>query len=162
MSGRPELAALAKRIELAGGEDYIFGLIEDGQTPKAIMALFGLSRTYFYRWINLDRERRTGLLKSARAVASMGHAEDAGAVLDELVGGPITPADVSLANSRSNYKRWLAEVYERGTIERREGTAELVLNIGNLHLTALKEAGRVRELHELPSGEVVEAEVLDE
>lgn len=160
MAGRPELQSLAKRIELAGGEDYMFGRIEDGDTPRVIMEDFGVSRTYFYRWINLDKDRRQKLLREARAVAAMGHAEDAGEVLDELVGTVITPADVTLANSRSNYKRWLAEVYERGAIERTETKDSLVLNIGQLHLSALKEAGRAH-VAELQSGPVVEAEVVE-
>jgi hypothetical protein len=144
MASRPNLQALAKAIEKIGGDDVIFDQIAEGLPMREIAAPFGFSRQMIYAWIHSptvgggpDRERRW---EEAKAIAAHSLIERAGEILDEA--DPANSAEASIIQARSNHRKWLASVYNRKAYgEDTPGKIDLNLNIGSLHLDALRVSG---------------------
>lgn len=161
MSGRPKLRAFCRKVEKNGGEDAVFERIADGEPIKTIMADYGVSRGMFYLW-KKGNEELEEKYTVARQLAADAHVENALEILDDLEdeGDTVTSAQVGAASARANYRKWLASVQNREQYGERKGGVELTLNVGELHLDALRASGT---MHSLPAGEegvVVEAEVL--
>lgn len=136
MPGRPKLMAFAKRVK--DEELDIFDRVMDGESIRSIMQDYDVSRGMFYLWLDLDPKRKEAYRK-AREIAGHALAEDSGAVLDELhADGDFTPAEVTLAKERANWKRWYAGVQNEDYAPKRDGKVEI--SIGQLHLAALTKA----------------------
>jgi hypothetical protein len=145
MSG-PILQRLVADIERAGaevgvsGEEFILNRIVAGVSPRAIMSQFGLSREMFYSWLRVGGPERRKLYDDARRLSADAQADLAGEVLEELAErGVVTSPEVQLANSRSNYLRWLAEVRNRDVYGTKPN-GSIQINVGALHLDALRAA----------------------
>jgi hypothetical protein len=122
------------------GEEYILNRVVAGVPPRTIMQAFGLSREMFYSWIRAGGPERRRLYDEARRLAADAHADLAGEVLEELAErGVVTSPEVQLANSRSAYLRWLAEVRNRDVYGTKP-TGAIQINVGSLHLDALRHA----------------------
>lgn len=165
MAGTPKFQLLCKAIEECGGEEYIWERVADGDSMKTIAQSLGFSRGLLYKWINRDKERRRAKLKEARELSADAHAEDAGEVLDDLSEQPgVTSAEVQLANARANYRKWLAGVRNREEYGERQ-QAGITVNVGSLHLDALRAAGSMELSPPSADGdgepELLEAEVVD-
>lgn len=144
MAGRPVLRKLERWIEERGGMTWVFNQIADGVSVGAIaeqIVLDGhgpISRPYLYVWRDADEERKAGWA-AAMKDAAHAHAEKAGEVWDDLPHDPTT-GQVQRARGLSEYRRWLAghrsEEYRKDT-----GGGNVILNVGELHLDALRAAG---------------------
>ena len=101
----------------------------------------------------------------ARTLSADAMADDALEILDMLQSQPLlSNAEVSLATSRANFRKWLASVRNRAEYgEREKAGVSLNVSIRQLHLDALRAGGRppVRML-ETGDAEIREAEVVEE
>ena len=142
MPGRQRLQALGARIEGQGGEAVIFDRIADGETITAICRTYSVSRRMIYNWIHAGGEDREHGWKLAKELSAEAHAEKAGEVLEDVAGGIITTADVSLAGKRSAYHQWLAGKRNRKEFGEDAGKVNVQVNVlADLHLDALRKAG---------------------
>jgi hypothetical protein len=166
MASREVLHRLARDIEAAGGEDAVFERVAAGEPMRRIMESFGVSRTMFYRWRDIEgkgsesSERRKLKMEEALKVSADAHAEDAGEILDTAGEDlALTSPGATIAQARAKYRQWLAGVRNRETFGD-SPKAHIEVSIGGLHLDALRVRGRVE--HEEPNeleGAVEEATV---
>lgn len=156
---RPHLAALSAAIEKLGGDEYIFDRVADGEPMRAIAETFGYSRGMIYTWIKAGGPEREAGFRAAREAAAHTLVEDSGEILDAAAKQVATPADVQLAKARSEHKKWLASMFNRKDYGDETGKIDVNLNIGQLHLDALRAHGRRqpaltgRDLSALPPGD---------
>ena len=140
MAGRPELAAMERKVRELGGDSYIMDQIADGASVGEVMEPFELSRPYFYVWLRAGGEQRELAYERAKEIKSHLLLEDGKDDLDK-VGADPSSAQVSLASQRANYKRMLAGLLNRKDYGDKTG-ASTIVNIGELHLSALQAAGQ--------------------
>jgi len=122
-----------------------------------------ISRPLLYQWRDRSPDRKDGWA-AAMKDAAHAHAEKAGECWDTLPEDPTT-GQVQRARGQSEYRRWLAERRNREAYGTNSGGPGLVLNVGSLHLDALRQAGYVEpEALPAPAPEplLVEAEVVEE
>ena len=138
------LAKLERDVEAAGGDEAVFARIEAGERVGAIMRSYGLSRGMFYRWVKVGGDARRARYQEARRYSADALAEDGREILDRLAKAAktrdVSNAEVSLANSRANYRKYLASVYDREQYGERPGV-QVNIGIRDLHLDALRTLG---------------------
>lgn len=160
---------LAKHIEANGGEEWVFNFVAEGLSMKKVAERIGASsRGMLYLWIDMDRDRRRRLLQEARERSADAHAEDGLEILDGLEAEmAVTSAEVQRANSRANYRKWLAGVRNREAYGEPKAGVDVNVNIGSLHLDALRAHANSEALDEsgltavppsTPEAEPVEAD----
>jgi hypothetical protein len=163
MPGRPKLTALAKRIEDEGGDSVVLDRISDGESVAKIMKTYNLSRRMFYDWVHMDSEREKAW-KAARRVGAEARVDEGRKILDDMAepGKMPTNAEVSLANSRANWRKWEAGKADPETYGDDKAAVAVNLNIGDMHLQALIGGGlAVPEADASPEADaVVDAEIL--
>jgi hypothetical protein len=156
--GRPELEALSESVRLAGGEDYMFGRIADGDSVLKIMKDFGLSRAMWYRWLDLEPETRRARYAEAQKLSADAYAETAGDILDVLSNKDgVTSPEVQLASARAGHRKWLASVRNKDVYGDAKNLLTVNLNVADLHLDALRQHGVMPVLEGVP---VVDAQLL--
>lgn len=149
MPGQPKFHELSQEIEGRGaadgvtGDEYVFDRLRGGETPGAIAKSLDVSRGLLYKWRDASQERRSAWAAAMKDSAEA-RAEDAGELLDELVGTALTPAGVSLARERASHRRWMAGVLDPDTYAPQQAAAGVTINIQGLHLDALRQYGRMR------------------
>lgn len=134
MAGNPKRRA--EMVMLNEHEERIFEMLDAGLTHKQIGEELGVMRTSVTRWLNADSGRKQALADS-RAHAAHGMAEDALAIADGAAGAG-SAHEVAAAKLRIETRRWLAAVWNRD--EFGEKQVGLTVNIGSLHLDALRQA----------------------
>lgn len=157
MPGRPILKKLLRDIDKAGGDEHIFDQIIAGKTIGAIMAEFEVSRQMFYDWLRAGGDGRKKAYNDAKILSSHALAEEGMEILDRLADpdgdgtGRVTPletSEVTLARARADYRRYLAAVRNRGEYGKdQEAAVQVNVNVGDLHLDALRHHGS------LPAGQ---------
>lgn len=139
------LAAAAERAEadgLDGPEGAILAAVEELGALGKVAHRFGVSRAAVQAWIRTDPERLRPLIAEARLGAGDGAAEEAGEILDVLAKqSELTTAEVSLANSRANHRKWLAGVWNEMYRDRRGAEVKVEVDVRLLHLEALRAEG---------------------
>lgn len=143
---------LCKYIDDRGGETYITDRISAGESVGTIcksIILPGdtqpISRPFLYAWRNKGGDERRKGWALAMQVSADAHAEEAGDILDELaVEHDPTSAQVALARSRSEYRRWLAKTRDREKYgdDKTAAAVSVNLNIADLHIASLRELGQ--------------------
>jgi len=154
MAGQPVARRLAERIEDDGGDAVLFDRVESGRALVTIAEDYGVSRETLRRWINKTPARREAY-DEAKADSADALVEEAGQILDDAKtdSGP----DMQKARSRAEHRRWLASKRDRVQYGDDPTVAVGVhLDLGSLHLDALRQAGHMT--HGVP---VVESEVLE-
>jgi hypothetical protein len=155
-----------KAVAEAGGLDALYAHLAAGQSINAICKAIGLpvgmaSYKTVHELMTRDRER----YDAARRESADAHAELAGAVYGEEA--PESTAKARWLHDRSGWHRWMSDLYS-GRLDK--SNTSVTLNIGQLHLEALKASGSVHNLTSrripmsaadrlLESGQVVEADV---
>lgn len=144
------MAALCGEIERQGGDDVILDRIAAGDKVTQIAKDYGVSHTMLWRWAKQNPERKAAYDEARRLSAD--------ALVDKAQGGleeceADNSAQVSLANSKANFYRWLAGVRDRDQYG--EAQQKQVVNIAELHLNALRAYGG-------PSQRQLEAETTQE
>lgn len=156
MAGKPFLRLMRDAIEEIGGEDAIHARIADGQTIREIVDELtavsrrlspgrfeaigkpnGFSRPMFYDWVKLgpkgpdglsDRKRR---YLEARKTSAVSHVDQAQHLIDRA-----TPGDIGVVREQVRTRLWLAGKADREQFG--EAPASVQINIGSLHLDALR------------------------
>lgn len=155
-------AVKAEELGLESAEAAILQAVEELGALGKVSRRFGCSRAAVQAWIRTDPERLRPLIKEARRQAADIAAEEAGDVLDDLPLEPTSP-QVQAANSKSNYKRWLAGVWSEDYRDQKAGV-QVNVDIGQLHLEALRSEGVRRVAVTVPAGPeaVEEAELVED
>lgn len=161
-------------IEEKGGDDYIFLQIADSVPMRKIVSEFinpesgePFNRAMLYYWRNLKEERKAAW-KEARKIAAHNTIDDALEEMEELDSrGLLSPADVSLLNSKIKFRQYLAERWNREEYGTPEPQAQVAVNFGGDFLAALRQYGNA---HNLPAGaraaladpDIIEAEIVED
>jgi hypothetical protein len=165
MASRPVLRELERYVESNGGDSFVLDRIAAGESVGRIAKSITLpkhgpiSRPLLYAWRNRGDERRKGWALAMKASAEA-LSEDAGDCWDVLSEDP-TSAQVAKARGMSEYKRWLASVRDRDAFGSSSGAVSVNLNVGSLHLDALRQVGHMRALPGDPEPRLIEAEVVE-
>lgn len=147
MPGQPITAAAIARME-AYGLDRILDRIINGELMGKIAddPHIAVSRPMLSRWLNGRVERVKGepgkqraaerekLYREARALSAQSIVEDGLDVLDNET----DPKASHLAKNRADFRLRLAENYDRTNFAAKQSGVNINLNIGDLHLDALR------------------------
>jgi transposase-like protein len=143
MAGRPKQRA--EMVMLDGHADFIFDELDAGQTQSAIARQIGVMQSSLSRWLNANQERKQSLAES-RTHASHKLAEETLAIADEAANAG-SAHEVAAAKLRIETRRHLAGVWNREQYgEQKAG--QVVVNIGALHLDALRQASQALHVAE--------------
>ncbi len=139
MAGQPKLRALRARIADAAraagavsSEAWLFARVADGVLLSTLCADLGCNRSLLYTWINKTEERRDAF-RYARALAADSHADEAVTILDAA-----DPATIGVARARAEYRRWLAQSFNREQYAANAPAARQTVSIQELHLRAVQ------------------------
>jgi|TARA_R110002126_G_scaffold76962_2_gene192097 hypothetical protein len=140
MPGRPARKILLKKMTDLGGTDFLIEHIGGGGTMKALAVIVGYSPSFTSRIINGTPEYRAALHEARHIQADL-MAEDSMGILDDLTDKPeLSSQDVQLAKERVNVRKWLTALNNPDRFAQKKD--EIVVNIGELHLGALKKISR--------------------
>jgi hypothetical protein len=152
VGGRPVLNALAAQIEEAGGDEVILERIAAGEFLTTIAQDWSVSRQLLYSWIRL-REDRTEAYKVAKRLGADGLVE---AAADDLENASVASSQhFARDKAKSEFKKWLATKRDREQYGETPPQTNVNLNLGLVHLQALREGARVEQPEEL---EILDAE----
>lgn len=146
-------------------EDEILERLAQGGEMTALASEYGVHRATLYRWLEATPERAKKY-DIAKRLSSYHLAAEGGRILDELAelsAEELTAPRVTLAAKRADYRRWLAGVRNPEFADKGVTVNNNTLNIGSLHLDALRAANQPA-LPAAPKqieGEVVDAEIVD-
>lgn len=165
MPGRPKLRAAIAAIESIGGEDAVFERIAAGETFVGIARELGIGQYTIYSWLNRSpgREERRAKYAEAQKHAADAHVDIGLDVVEKSLHAD-SNVEVQAARNIAGYRQWMAEKMNRAKYGKE--TAQLNLNIGSLHLDALRELGgeasqliEDTEVELLPSGDGEDDEI---
>jgi len=140
MAGRPARKILLKKMADMGGTDFLIEHIGGGGTMKALAGLVGYSASFTSRIINGTPEYRAALHEARHIQADL-MAEDSMGILDGLADkAELTSQEVQLAKERVNVRKWLTALNNPDRFAAK--TDSVVINVGELHLGALKKISR--------------------
>jgi hypothetical protein len=134
------------------GEEAVYDMVATGMTHREIANALGLdgdkhnAQRAVAKWLRRDPDR----YEAAKRASVDAIAEKAGEVYGEEA--PESTADAKWRNDRSGYFRWLAEL--RSGVNR--NGINVNLDIGALHLDALKRAGSMEGAQQ--EREIIEGE----
>jgi hypothetical protein len=146
MAGRKKLAAWeAQLVEEAAvlgctPDEVIFDRIRSGEKIADISESYGFSRHYFYIWLKAGGDGRKNAYEEAKRELAEKLVDDAQEILDDPT-PVISPAEVALRKARANFRTWLAGKRDKEQFgEQSNADVNVNLNLGNLHLDALRAA----------------------
>ena len=161
MASRPLLHLFGKMVAEKGGEEYIFGKMQENVPIRQIIKEFinpttgkHFHHAMMYQWIHQDEDREAEW-RRIRKISSHTLVDEAGEILDDAEGKLLTPADVSLLKERTSHKKWLAGQYNRDDYGKPEEKMGVTLAFDSAFLQALQAKG---SSHRLPPAEPEEAE----
>ena len=141
MTGRSNMRALEESIEATGGEDAIFEQIASGKTITKMADDRGVSRGLFHKWLGQTDGRRERL-REARKMSASVLADEAKDILETS-----TKRTISVDRERARMRMWLSERFDRKTFGDKKDEVNIKVDIGLLHLQAMKKA-RIRDEQE--------------
>lgn len=151
MPSRPHLRNLSDQIDQLGGEEWVFDQIAAAEPMRSIASHFQnpetgkpYTRQMIYAWIHAGGEAREKKWEEAKKIAAHIHAEDAGEILDSH--RPISSADVAHVKNRAEHRKWIAKTFNRAAYGEDSGKIGLQLNIGSMHLDALRASSGGRQI----------------
>ncbi len=152
MVGESNMRVLEETIDAAGGEDAVFDRIASGEMISELADEYGVSRGLFYKWIAKTDDRRERL-REARQISASVMVDEARDLLEVS-----TKDTIPVDRERARVRTWLAERYDRQTFGDKKDEVNIKVDIGLLHIKAMK---RQRLLEEQEQEiEEVRAEVL--
>lgn len=133
MAGAPVKRAMIKDIESRGGEEWVLGMIANGETVASISRQLKVSRELLDRWLNTDPKRKEKLAVARKQMAY--------SIADEILEIADTTEEtheaIAKARLRTETRKWLAGRYAPEVFGEQKATS-INLSIGDLHLQALK------------------------
>jgi hypothetical protein len=140
MPGRPFTTVIKKKISDLGGADWIEDQISNGRMLTELSKELGCSRTVLVNIIKANPEY-SAALDGSRHAQSEAMAEASVDIIDELTIKPdLTSQDVQLAKERVAVRKWFAQVNNPDKFAPKPQTQSVTLNIGTLHLDALRKS----------------------
>ena len=127
-----------------GGPERIVERVASGETLAAIAQELDTSREQLSQYMNSD-EQRAAALRSARARAADALVDQTVAIADAA-----TPADAQVARLKIDVRQWAASRWNRAEYGQDRGPA-VAINIGSLHLDALRQVRDVPVIDVTPS-----------
>lgn len=126
------------------GEETLLGLVEQGMTLRSMFAMFDIGRRAYYKWVD-SVEGRYESFRQAREAYAESLDEESIRIADSV---ELDKDAIAKAKLRIDARRHRAQFSDPSRREKGQA-ASTVVNIGTLHLAALKEnmAG------ELPPGD---------
>lgn len=141
------------------GPMYVFDWVADGRTLQELANDLDCSRSFLSRILNGNPDYRAAL-QEARKEQAEKMAEDSLELVDSLAHKEeLTSQDVSLAKERVGVRKWLSAMNSPERFAQKQ--QNLTLNIGELHLSALKKARPALELAQ-EVGHVIEGRVVED
>lgn len=150
--------ALRKRIlsdvERQGGADWLYDQIASGVTVAQLARDYGCSRSYLSRALNANDEYRK-ILQEARVEAADALVEEGLTMVDTLTGDS-SSNEISATREKVNYRKFMAGALNQAKYGTRPQN-NITLNIGDMHLDALRKFNRDRQsLDDIPDAEIVD------
>lgn len=140
MPGRKFEEELMTKIKTLGGSDFVLDFIGDGGTVTELAKIVGCSRSFLSRILNKRPEYRAALEEGRRLQADA-FAEDSMDIVDTMAAnGNFRSEDVQLAKERVSVRKWMAALNNPDKYAPKE--KGITINVGNLHLDALKKVSR--------------------
>jgi hypothetical protein len=115
-----------------------------------------------YDWIHAGGEVREKAWADAKKQSADALVEEGMEILDDPAAG-LMASTMTQAKERANYRKWLASMRDRDQYGDQPAVAAQVnVNVGDLHLAAVRETGKMSNLPaaENSPDEIQEAEVL--
>lgn len=130
-----------EEIALSYALTWIKGGCPPGHTPtvNALADYLEVSRALLYEWLTKDEGRKTAL-RVARKDSADFLAEQGLQVLDDP---SLKPQDVAIANSRANFRKWLASVFDRANYGQ-QSAPTVAISVAQMHLHAVEARKQVR------------------
>lgn len=138
MAGRALKKRLIGEIDALGGPEWLQDYIAGGGTIADLSVKMGCSRTYLSRHLNAVPEYRAVIDEGRREYADQ-LAEESLQIADgmaEVVG--ISREQVMVAKERIDVRKWMASVNNPDRFRHNPNAPNVTINIGQLHLDALK------------------------
>lgn len=144
--------ALEAEIEKHGGWQSVIDAIADGATIRSLAAKFKVSRSFLHLVMTHGPAGTARKPLIAKAYLERAHSrmDESMEIMD---GAPLTNEAIKKAEAQVKLRQWLAGV-DNSVYRRQTEGAAISLNIGQLHLTALR--APITE----PALPIMEAEVL--
>jgi hypothetical protein len=122
-------------------DEVVFDRLRSGESVADVMDSYGFSRNYFYTWLKRGNDRK-GQYEEAKRDAAEALVDEAQAILDDEA--PVfSPAEVTLRKARANFRTWLAGKKDREQFGEANAQVDVNLNLGSLHLDALRATSTV-------------------
>jgi len=142
VAGQPVFRQQLKHINSLGpeGEEHILAMIAGGAPVREVAVFLGFppgSHTAIYKWRDETPERRAAW-RMAMTHRASALAEES---LDIADGVNEDPDAIRKAELRVKVRQWLAGVSDREQYGK-EQRAQLTINVGNMHLTAVEAVNR--------------------
>jgi hypothetical protein len=140
MPGNKFEEQMMAKVETLGGPEFVLDFIGDGGTVTSLCEVVGCSRSFLSRILNKRPEYRAALEEGRRLQADS-FAEDSLGIVDGMAAsGNFRSEDVQLAKERVSVRKWMAALNNPDKYAPKE--KGVTINVGNLHLDALKKVGR--------------------
>lgn len=160
MAGQKKSRMDLARLEAEEGlGEAVMGMLEEGKAIARICAATGLGKKALTEW--LEAPERAALASRARARAadalvaeSLEIVDEAGTIDPETLERVVTSEAIQHAKLRATTRQWIAERWNRDVYGAPKTTVQV--NIGQLHLDALRAVGSRKE--PLPLVEVIDQE----
>lgn len=134
MAGQPLSNRDANLLEMMG-EETIARMVAEGSSVRELCAELGVSVSGYYKWLDQGETDRRELMARMRKVYAEGLDHEGKEIADNV--RPVKD-EVAKAKLQIDQRRHLAAMKDRTRQNRQDG-AGTVVNIANLHLTAVKE-----------------------
>lgn len=134
------------RDKLSAAEDEILQLFAGANTVKDVCKRYDVARDTLWKWINADHDR-LARYKAALKESGSAWAEKAAEALEEAKGE--SSAEVQLAKARADFYWRMAERRDRDQYGEEKNRVDLNVNIGDLHLNALRIHGHMDKHQEI-------------
>lgn len=161
MAGRPVTRQVLARIKERGGFEPIFERKINGESVGKIAEDYGCSRGTLM--LILNSKKLAPKLVEAQRIGAHANVERALQLLEEIdPEGPSGQARIALANSKVKLLQWMAEKYDKEFFGPPKTGTNITVNVEDLWLTAVK-AVQPKKIHaQLSSGDIVDAEIIEE
>lgn len=142
MAGKALKKRILSDVEKNGGADWLYDQIASGVTVAALAREYGCSRSYLSRALNANEEYRK-ILAEARVEAADALVESGLEMVDGL-NEHSTSNEIAATREKVNYRKFMAGALNQSKYGTRPQT-NVTLNIGDMHLDALRKFNRDRQ-----------------
>jgi len=176
MAGKPKRRAALATIESNGGTQYLTEFLLSGGTITQLAVELNLDRGYLHRILK-DHPEYSAALEAARMEAADAHAEAGFEIMRRLRNerkderdtakegsraAELSALDVSIAKEEAQQHRFIAQAWNQQRYGSQQNQTHVTVNLGDMHLDALKKMKTVREsVRQTVPNSVQDARVID-